>query len=311
MSESPGLKLSEESIQSDSISNFSKSSVKTYVENKKKLFLETKDKVITKKEVDEAFEDLVVTQNYFSKEFGTIIDRHKNSNYPKLYKGNDSTSDNYFGFLSIPGDDKSDIRGFFKIVAFAKTKDEIDAKLKKYIETSNTSDTIIIGQDFKWTALCKDPTIYTKNRVVFDKEDKENVTDSFETMLQQKKEYITERPDYLNDPDSNPDYKYSKHFANINHLSLNHEFMKKKTSLFESYIKMKYESFRREKETSDWYEFYYKSFESIGVTKIDSKEELMKKVEKYKNNEYIGLSDSELLKLQSKTINEINSITVF
>ena len=44
VSESPGLKLSEESIQSDSISNFSKSSVKTYVENKKNFFWKQKTK---------------------------------------------------------------------------------------------------------------------------------------------------------------------------------------------------------------------------------------------------------------------------
>lgn len=288
--------------------------VKTYVENKKKLFIESKDKSISEAEIENAFEDLVVTQNYFPKEIGKIIENNnKNPKYPKLYKGNDYTSDNYFGFLSIPGDEKSDIRGFFKIVAFGKTKDEIDTKIKKYIETSNTSDTIIIGQDFKWTALCKDPTIYTKNRVVFDQENKQKVVDEFETMLQQKKEFITERPDYLDDPDSNLDYNYSKHFESIYHLHLNHEFMKKKIQLFEEYIKMKYESFIREKETENWYDFYYKSFESIGVENknIKTKEELIKVVNSYKNDKFNSLENIDLIKLQKKTIDEINNISIF
>lgn len=285
--------------------------LKKWRENKEKILLSTVNQPnLTEEEVNNAFDDLVVTQNYFEEEISQIIEKSgTNKKYPKLYRGNDNISNNYFGFLSIPGN--QDFLGFFKIVAIGKTIDEINNNVKKYIEESNTSDTIIIGQDRKWTPICKNPTKYTKNKIILDRENKEEVIETFETCLQQKKEYLTNRPDHLNDSDSNVDYQYSKYFANIKHLEMNHNFMLKKISLFNSYIKMNYESFRRLKEPPDWYDYYYRTFKSIGVENIDTKEDLINIVEKYKNEDYVNLSDKELDDLKNTTIYKINNITVF
>jgi hypothetical protein len=69
----------------------------------------------------------------------------------------------------------------------------------------------------------------------------------------------------------------------------------------------------REKETENWYDFYYKSFESIGVEnkKIKTKEELIKVMNSYKNEKFNSLENKELTKLQKKTIDEINNISIF
>lgn len=74
---------------------------------------------------------------------------------------------------------------------------------------------------------------------------------------------------------------------------------------------MNYESFRRLKEPPDWYDYYYRTFKSIGVENIDTKEDLINIVEKYKNEDYVNLSDKELDDLKNTTIYKINNITVF
>lgn len=286
-------------------------SLKKWRDEKEKILISSMNKApLTENELNEAFDDLVIKQNYFEEDISQIIEKSgTNKKYPKLYKGNDHTSNYYFGFLSIPGD--NDILGFFKIVAIGKTIDEINNNIKKYIEESNTSDTIIIGQDRKWTPMCKNPTKFTKNKIILDREHKEEIKEKFETCLQQKKEYLTTRPEHLDDSNSNIDYQYSKCFADIKHLAMNHNFMLRKISLFENYIKMNYESFRRLKEPAEWYSYYSKTLKSIGVENIETKENLINIVEKYRNDDYISLSDKELNDLKDKTIYEINNITVF
>ena len=289
-------------------------SYKKWREEKDKIFIESKDKpTLTVDEVNAAFNDIVIVQKSYEEEIDKVIkESAKNKNYPKLYRNNDNTSNYYIGFLAIPGIPEKNVCGFFKIVAIGTTQEEINNNVKKYIEKSNTSDVIILSRDNKWIPLLKNPTKFSKNNVVLDRETKvteEDIVESFETLLQTKKEYLSDRKD--DDLSNDVDFKYSKHFASIKHLDMSYQFMLKKSTLFEKYIKMKYELYRRDKPTDTWYDCYFKEMNSIGSNIIDSKEMLCSVVQKYENDDYISLSDKELITLLKTTIDDINKMSVF